>query len=156
MSNFAFINLIERNELSGNAKATEKYQQLSFLLQELSDRSLSDDTIEKINKDIEQLNAISSNDRRLQRTLKSKETAIIRLVENRHKIVPRKYYQRLWMILGMSAIGMPIGFIFAKSVGNLGLIGIGFPFGMLIGSRIGIQMDKKALREGRQLQYESK
>ncbi|MBQ0152941.1 MAG: hypothetical protein KBS61_08630, partial [Chryseobacterium sp.] len=58
--------------------------------------------------------------------------------------------------LGMSGIGLPLGVAFGLSVGSIGLLGLGLPFGMAIGAGIGTSMDKKAQKEGRQLQVEIK
>ena len=60
------------------------------------------------------------------------------------------------MVLGMSAIGLPIGSAFGLLIGNIGLLGLGLPIGMVIGLLIGYRMDKKAQAEGRQLNIELK
>ena len=88
--------------------------------------------------------------------VKQKQSLIIKQVEKEHKIEPKNYYRTIWMILGMSGIGIPIGVAFGLSIGNIGLLGIGLPIGMAIGLAIGASMDKKALNEGRQLDIEIK
>jgi hypothetical protein len=62
----------------------------------------------------------------------------------------------MWMLFGMSGIGLPIGVAFGLSIGNIGLLGLGLPIGMAIGLAIGMSLDKKALNEGRQLNIEIK
>lgn len=83
------------------------------------------------------------------KAIKEKEKKIVKLLEKNHKIVPKKYYQTLWMILGMSAFGLPIGAAFGYLMKNMGLLGIDLPIGM--GTGVGSYLDKKALAEGRQL-----
>ena len=56
----------------------------------------------------------------------------------------------------MSALGLPLGLIYGLSMGNLGLIGIGLSIGMATGIVLGTKMDKKAQKEGRQLDVEVK
>ncbi|OYX91405.1 MAG: hypothetical protein B7Y76_14205, partial [Sphingobacteriia bacterium 35-40-5] len=90
------------------------------------------------------------------RKIKAKENSIVKLVENKHKIVPKNYYKKLWMVLGMSAFGIPVGVAFGLSIGNLGMLGVGLPIGMGIGVAVGTSMDNKALKEGRQLDFEVK
>ena len=67
------------------------------------------------------------------------------------KLVPKFYYRNLWMVLGMSAFGIPLGVAFSMSIKNMAFIGIGLPIGMAIGMIVGTNMDKKAFDEGRQL-----
>jgi hypothetical protein len=78
------------------------------------------------------------------------------LLESKHKIVPINHYRKLWVVLGMSAFGVPIGISLGLSLGSMGFLAIGFPIGMGIGAGIGSGMDKKALKEGRQLDFEVK
>ena len=88
--------------------------------------------------------------------LKQKRFKIIKLLEKELKIVPKNYYRNLWFIVGMSVFGLPLGVAFGISIGNLGLLGIGLPIGMVIGIAVGSGMDKKAHKEGRQLNIEIK
>jgi hypothetical protein len=78
------------------------------------------------------------------------------LIEKKHKIVPINYYRKLWMILGMSVFGIPMGLGVGLSIGNYGMLGIGIGAGMAIGVGVGTSMDKKAFNEGRQLDFEAK
>ena len=72
------------------------------------------------------------------------------------KIVPINHYRNLWMVIGMSAFGLPLGVAYGTSIGNIGMMAIGLPIGMVIGIAIGTNMDKKALADGRQLSIEIK
>ena len=148
--------LIERPKIIENVKAVNAHQQLGKLLNILEIKELSADTVELINQEIEQLNIITDDDKNLTRKIKAKENSIVKLVESKHKIVPKNYYKKLWMVLGMSAFGIPIGVAFGLSIGNLGMLGIGLPIGMGIGVAVGTSMDNRAFKEGRQLDFEVK
>jgi hypothetical protein len=88
--------------------------------------------------------------------IKQKQTKIIKLLEKELKIVPKNYYRNIWLAVGMSVFGLPIGVAFGVSIGNMGLLAIGLPIGMAIGTLVGSRMDKKAFEENRQLDIEIK
>ena len=148
--------LIERPNISENLKASNAYQQLGKLLNTLEVKELSAETVDLINQEIEQLNSIAGIDIYFLKATKEKENIVIKLVEKKHKIVPKNYYKKLWMILGMSVFGVPMGVAFGLSIGNLGMLGISLPIGMAIGVGVGSNMDKNAFNEGRQLDFEVK
>jgi hypothetical protein len=148
--------LIERQGISENLKASNAYQQLGKLLNALEVKELSTETLDLINNEIEQLNSISVIEKYFVNAIKEKENRIIKLIEKKHKIVPINYYRKLWMILGMSVFGIPLGLGFGLSIGNFGMLAIGIGIGMAIGVGVGTSMDKKAFNEGRQLDFEAK
>jgi hypothetical protein len=148
--------LIERPNISENLKASNAYQQLGKLLNTLEVKELPAETVDLINQEIEQLNSIAGIDIYFLKATKEKENIVIKLVEKKHKIVPKNYYKKLWMILGMSVFGVPMGVAFGLSIGNLGMLGISLPIGMAIGVGVGSYMDKNAFNEGRQLDFEVK
>ncbi len=143
--------LITREKLEENVKAANQYNQLSTLLTAIEAMKLPKETTDFIDQEIDQLNAFSNEDKFFVKAIKEKEKKIIKLLEKNHKIVPKKYYQTLWMVLGMSAFGVPIGVAFGLVMKNMGLLGIGLPIGMGVGIGVGTYLDKKALNEGRQL-----
>jgi hypothetical protein len=148
--------LIEREGISANIKADSAYQQLGKLLSALEQKELPADTVEFVNQEIDRLNAIPGTDRNFVKATKACQQRMIRTVEKKHKIVPKNYYRQLWMLLGMSVFGIPIGAAFGASMGNMGMLGIGLPIGMAIGMAFGSNMDKKAFSDGRQLDFEAK
>ena len=150
------IELKERQDLSYDTKTNRIYIQLEELLNQLSKRNLPQNIIESVNQDIEAVNAslLIGNDFR--KLVKQKQNKIIKLLEKDLKVVPKNYYRNMWLALGMSVFGLPIGVAFGASIGNMGLLGVGLPIGMAIGALVGSKMDKKALEEGRQLNIEIK
>ena len=150
------IELKERQNISDNINLSKIYVQLAELLKELKKKQLPHKIIESVNQDIEEINSTSLTDNELRKLVKQKQTRIIKLVEKELKIVPKNYYRNLWLVVGMSAFGLPIGVVFGLSIGNMGLLALGLPIGMAIGIVVGSGMDKKASVEGRQLDVEIK
>ena len=148
--------LIVREKITEDAKTENRYIQLGKILNELEKRQLPQETTDYVDREIEQLNAISNDDKFFVKAIKEKENKIIKWIEKKHKIVPKSYYQTLWMILGMSAFGIPMGAAFGIIMKNMGLLGIGLPIGMGVGVAFGAYLDKKAFTEGRQLDVEIK
>src|SRR5699024_8645349 len=150
------IELKKRDNLENSPKLTEKYGQLERLINELINRSLPESTVDFINQRIEEINSSSFLDKDFKKLLKKKQTEITKFIEKEHKLVPKNYYRNLWFVLGMSAFGIPIGIAIGMSIGNIGLLAVGLPIGIAIGASVGAEMDKKAFREGRQLNIELK
>ncbi|MCX6226570.1 MAG: hypothetical protein NTV01_17780 [Bacteroidia bacterium] len=148
--------LNQRPGIDENAKLEETYFQFEKLLSELRKRELPEGLVLSINKDIEDLKSISSSRDELRKTIRKKQTRIIKLLEKELKLVPKNYYRNQWLAVGMAVFGVPIGIAFGASLGNMGFLGIGLPIGMVIGIAIGTGMDKKAFKEGRQIDLEIK
>lgn len=146
------IELKERHD----SKALEIYAQFRTLLGELRKKELSQNSVASINSNVAKINESSHEGNDLRKLIKQSQTAILKEVEKEHKIVVKNYYRNLWMLLGFTAFGLPIGMLFGLSIGNMGMMGIGLPIGMAIGSVVGLSMDKKALAEGRQMDLEIK
>jgi hypothetical protein len=148
--------LNQRNSTVNNLKEKNSYDQLQQLLTAVAEKDIPSVVIEKINQVINSLNNIEEGNAKFQKMIKKAEADILKLLEKELKIVPINHYKKLWMVLGMSAFGMPLGVAFGISMGNLGLLGIGLPIGMGLGVFFGLSQDKKALAQGKQLAFEQK
>ncbi len=148
------IELKDRTDLASDIKLSSLYAQFGVLLSELRKKQLNEELIKSINAFIETINASTVTGNKFKKLVKQAQTAIVKQVEKEHKIVPKNHYRTLWMLLGFTAFGLPIGMAFGLSVGNIGLMAIGLPIGMAIGAAVGSSMDKKAEQEGRQLNVE--
>jgi len=149
----------ELNQTSGidnNVKLVETHLQFEKLLVELRKRELPVGLVVSINRDIEDLNSISGSGNELRKVIRKKQTRIIKLLEKELKLVPKNYYRNLWLVIGMAGFGIPIGVAFGASQGNMANYGVGFPIGLAIGIAVGSGMDKKAFKEGRQIDLEIK
>lgn len=152
----SIIELKDRPDIATDVKSYKVYTHFTALLTELKTRDLSPRIILFINESVTQINASSFTGTELTKAVKKAQTEILKQVEKEHKIVPKSHYRNLWMLLGFTAFGLPLGMAFGLSIGNIGLMAIGLPIGMAIGSVVGISLDKKALSEGKQLNWENK
>ena len=151
------MQLIHLNKIdNSNIKIANSIKQFNSLIKLLNDKNLTINVIKKINDDITELNSSQVMGTALSHLIKKKQNKIIKLTEKELKIVPKNYYRNLWMVLGMSAFGLPLGVAFGLSLGNIGLLAIGLPIGMAIGTLVGSKLDKKALESGKQLDIELK
>ena len=148
--------LKNRQDISTDTKSVRIYSQFEQILNELRERKLSQNFVTLTNNSVEQINSSTLTETQFTKFIKEKQTAILKQAEKEFKIVPKNYYRNMWMLFGMSGIGVPIGVAFGLSIGNLGLLGLGLPIGMAIGLAIGSLLDKKALNERRQLNIEIK
>ena len=145
------IELKEKEHFRTDKKSQEQFLKLRRLLNDLEKRELPDFVNEYINGKLEEINASSLTGKQLEKILSNKTSEILKLLEKELKLVPEHHYRTQWMVMGMSAFGIPMGVAFGISMGNMGLLGLGLPIGMAIGVAVGSGMDEKAKKEGRQL-----
>ena len=153
------MTLIELNDNENAKKSANSnlyHTQIEFILRDLIGRDLPDYVVKSINADVEEINSTVETEFALNKLLRRKQKEIVTLLEKEMNIVPINHYRNKWMVVGMSAFGLPLGIDFGTSIGNIGMMAIGLPIGMAIGIVIGTNMDKKALADGRQLSVEIK
>ena len=130
-------------------KKEKTFDKLVSLLDEITNREISNATKEKLNETLDVLNGMEENNFN-KNIMKTYDKTIQTLVKE-EKIVPAGYYKMLWMSLGMAAFGIPMGVAFSASLDNYAFIGIGLPIGMVIGMAIGAKKDEDAKKKGLQL-----
>ncbi|GHT98716.1 hypothetical protein FACS1894142_5410 [Spirochaetia bacterium] len=151
------IELKEKEGIFENEKSRRIFDQYQKLLNELRKKELPHKIIESANQDIDDLNSTSFTGKELKKMFKRKQGKLIELLEKELKIVPKNYYRNRWLAGGMFIFGLPIGFLFGLILfEDQSLISIGLPVGMSIGICFGSIMDKKAFKEGRQLDVKIK
>lgn len=84
-------------------------------------------------------------------TIKKEESKVLDFVNKQHGYVAQNHYKSLWIALGMSAIGVPIGVGIGLALDQLGFMGIGIAMGLTVGIIIGSTKDKEAKKKGKQL-----
>lgn len=136
-----------------NEKFGKFYQRFSTLIDELRSHKLSHSVIDFINDELDVLNK-TNEEKPLRKQLRISQQKIIKQVEKEHKLVPKNYYRNLWMAVGMSAFGLPMGVAFGAALGNMGLLAVGLPIGMAIGIAVGTKKDKEAAQDGKQLKFD--
>lgn len=132
-------------------KLSRRFNQFNLLVDEINKKEIAPESMQHISEMIAQLESRPGSAKLYAINIRRTQTKIIRMLQKDYKIVTKNYYRNLWMAIGMSAFGIPLGVAFGSSFGNMGYIGIGIPLGLLIGMVIGAEMDKKAAAEGRQL-----
>lgn len=142
---------IDENSSKHLQRAFLKY---TTLLQDLETRPLSPKTIQALNLNTQHIINNSAHTRSLAKALRTSLRKSLRILEREYKLVEPTHYQNLWMVLGMVIFGPTFGTVFASN--NVSMLGVGFPIGMAIGMAIGSGLDKKALKDGRQLKIQSK
>lgn len=145
------IQLRERENIEKANKLQDRYLSLMGLLASLRQKTIPSEQLDKINKRIESVNSFQGSNQELSKKISSEQKSILKISINELKIVPVNYFRNLWMVLGMSAFGIPIGAAFGVIVGNMAFLAIGLPIGMALGLALGNYMDKKAEAENRQI-----
>lgn len=139
-----------------NPKVETALSHLQNLVLILNEKKLQHNVVLQINFEIDEINRSVLVGNPLFNLIKKKQSNIIKLLEKDLKIVPVNYYRNIWIPLGMGAFGLPLGSLLGLSLGNIGLMAIGLPIGVAIGAAFGAVLDKKAKKEGRQLNIEIK
>lgn len=151
------INLLkERPQLDLESKSGKAYAKFGKLLEELSKRDLSDNIATSINQTIAKINAVDVEGKALWNTIRKEQSRLLKQIEKEMKLVPKGYYRQVWLAVGMAAFGLPLGTVYGLLFKNMAFIGMGLPIGLAIGMAVGDAMDKKAAKEGRQLDIELK
>ncbi len=143
--------LDKRPDIEQDKKLLKKFVYCERLIVELKKREIPSESVSIVNQNIEEINSFSGSNKGLGKQIRKSQSNIFKLLEKELNLVPKNLYQTRWMVIGMSVFGAPLGIAFGTILGNMGLLGIGIPIGMVLGLAIGAGMDKKALDEGRQL-----
>ena len=155
MENNKIAQLIELQAQDISPKDYKEYIYMRRLIDELNARDLPMGVVEFINDNLELVNHAIENKFELKKQIKISKKNILRFLEKQLKVVTRNHYRNMWMALGMTVFGVPLGVVWGQITDNMGSLGIGIAIGMTIGLALGNSMDKKAASEGRQLNIEA-
>lgn len=147
--------LKSRNNLDQTKGLEKLYIKYQSLIEELNDRAIPEDLMDQVNEEVAELEEITDSGKELKKVMKKSITRVLKLLREEIDLVAKNYHRNTWMALGMTIFGLPIGMGIATAIGNFGLFGAFLPVGMAIGIAVGTGIDKKALKEGRQLDIES-
>jgi len=150
------IQLKDREDISGDIRFNDYYHQLQGLLNELKNRKVPAKISKSIDSIINDINSTSYTGNELMKLLKQKQTEIVTLLEKDLNLVTKNHYRNRWLGFGMGFFGVPLGIVIGMLVSNMLWFPIGLPIGLVIGLVIGFGLDKKASKEGRQLDVEIK
>jgi hypothetical protein len=137
--------------LEQSRRLKRRQSQFNLLIDELNKKEIPEELLNSFNEMIDDLNKQHSTAKLLSINIRRTQSKMLKTLEKELKLVPKHHYRNTWMAIGMSAFGLPMGVVFGSAMGNMAFIGIGLPIGMAIGIAYGDQLDKKAAKEGRQL-----
>ncbi len=138
------VEVKEKDQLKKKEKRA--LEQFNVLISALNDRELDQEMIEHIKGNISNVRSEPNYN-----TIKKEESKILDYVKKKQGYVAKNHYMTLWIALGMSTIGVPIGLAIGLALDQLGFMGIGIGGGLAIGVAIGSKKDKNAKEQGKQL-----
>lgn len=142
-----------RNTIDQDKRLTKAVLKMQNLIEALNKKEIPEEVASIINEDIRTLNTFSGIDKEVRKLLRKTYSKILKLLEKELKWVPKNHYRNTWLAIGLAAFGIPLGAAFS-SAGNSANLGLGIPIGMVIGMAVGSFMDKKAGKEGKQIDIE--
>lgn len=134
-----------------NRVLNKEIDKLNSLIAALEEKEVTQKYSAFINDQITALNVLSGTEKTLRKAIHNTYANILKKTEKELKYVAINHYRNMWMALGMSIFGLPFGIVFSVAIDNYGFIAIGLPIGMAIGMSYGITLDKKAEKDGLQL-----
>ncbi|ESU27119.1 hypothetical protein FLJC2902T_22270 [Flavobacterium limnosediminis JC2902] len=141
-----------QNSKFNSEKITGKENSINNLIAEILSRKIIDSETHNFIADFVNKSEVFKGDEKVYfKELDAFEKTLLKEIEKKYKLVKKDYYTNLWTAVGMSAFGVPIGVAFGSIFKNMAFIGIGLPIGLVIGRLVGSNLDKKALKENRQL-----
>lgn len=146
-----FNELDKRPTLYQDYWLSKGYDKFEDLLEALTKMEIPSTIVNTVNQHIDAINFFSGSDRELVKEMKRSRSRILVILEKEFSIVTRNHYRRIWLAIGMAAIGLPVGIVFGAGFGNMSLLVVGLPVGLIIGIVVGGSLDKKAFENGKQL-----
>ncbi|PKV67101.1 hypothetical protein [Pontibacter ramchanderi] len=146
--------LQSREEMAQSEKLTREFDRLQQLIDALNSKDIPEGIAATITQQLAPLHNTGIPASQYGAQLKKTRGAILKLVKKQLKLVPQKHYQKLWMALGTTTLGLPFGVVYALMLKNFAFLGLGMPVGIGVGIAIGTKLDKQAKAEGRQLDIE--
>ena len=148
------VSLKRRESAFDFPKADELYIQFNSFVDELNNRSISENTINAINREVEEINSFTESGVGMKSLILKKLAVILKLLEKEHKLVPKNYYQNNNLLKDSVVFGVPIGVVIGLITKDMAVISVGMVIAMAFSFVRGRIMDKKALKEGRQFSGE--
>ena len=147
--------LKSRPSIASDRKLSNAYKTFETLLDDLRKRNLPDIIVDKINFVIDKINSTTLESKQQIKFIELQlHSIIIIIMEQEINLVPKNHYRRKFILLGSLLFGVPLGLSTGLIFKQLVLVGALLPVGMAIGFLIGTRLDKKALKENRQLSLE--
>lgn len=149
-----FKELNRKQNIEQDKKLANRYALFEKLINELKKKEIPLEIVNSVNLNIEEINSFSGSNKGLLKKLREAQSRILKLIEKELKFVTKNHYRNMWLALGMAVFGIPFGVVIGLIIGNMAFIGIGLGMGMPFGIIIGTEMDKKAFKDRKQLDFE--
>jgi len=128
----------------------------TVLIDEIKVKAIPEEVCYKINSQIDFMNTlVNSDESKIKKKLEITYHKILLILRRDLGIVPENYYRNLYLALGMSVFGLPIGALIAFLSGNYSFLAIGMLFGLSIGVLVGAKKDKIADEENKVIKVQS-
>ncbi len=134
-------------------KLNNQLRNFNQLLDAFRQHDIPESAADVINTAVNNLNHMSPDDPNLRSQVKLAKKRLIEYSVKHLNLIPREYYLKQWMAIGMSVFGIPIGIAFGTALGNMAFLGAGLAMGLPLGMAVGKQKDQKVADEGRQLDF---
>lgn len=134
-----------------NLKVEQQLRKLKKMIDELRTKNLQHVSIEFINDIIQKLYQLDFNSKTSRYKIGQFKREILNYLQKNEGMFAKGHFTALYMTVGMSAIGLPLGVVFGFAVDNLGLLGVGLPIGLALGLALGRKKDMRIKQEGKQL-----
>lgn len=138
-----FVEIKADKSIDVNEKTQKKIDNFKELISEIKKKKITKDLYDMINEEILLINSIKKDKVFPRQISKSKHKILLQL-QRKLKIIKKDYHKNMWLSLGMSSFGLPIGLAFSLILDNFVFLAIGLPIGMMIGLIVGTNLDKKA------------
>ena len=139
-------------ELASDKKYNRSLSKLSSLIEAINQKNVPQSFSDLSNQKILELDRLTGPVRKHRKALDQTYQDLMTRARKELNLVTKNYYQNLWMALGLSVFGVPMGIGLSFALrGDISLMGAFLAMGLPIGLAIGAGMDKKAAKEGRQL-----
>ena len=148
------LDIQKKSNIEQDPKLLGKYMKFERLLYEIKQKNIPSIIVDSINQIINDINSYIGSNKGLSKKLNKAQSKILNLIEKELKLVTINHYRNLWMALGIAMYGIPLGVLYGIIFENMAFIGIGLPIGLVVGMAIGMTMDKKARKNGNQLNIE--
>ncbi len=160
-----------KSDIDKNKRLVNLYNQFGELLTQLKEKELSDELIMLVNNEIDKINTLLDSEEKLQEQVRNSQIVILQTIKKKLKLVPKNHYRMMWTSIGLVGLGIPLLLLFIilinmgflkditflrVSLGDIILSGIPLSVGLRVGRQIGSIKDKKAFKEGRQLEFKIK
>ncbi len=123
---------------------------LKILISEIENKGVPEEVCYKINYQIDKMNSFANKKEGiLNRQLEITYYRILYILRRDVGIIPENYYRNLYLALGMSVFGLPLGALIASFLENTSYLIFGMLFGLAVGIVIGSKKDQIADKENK-------